>query len=320
MTTALTPRRLGLALGAVAALVAGPRLLIGLVVLRNMIAPARQPVQHTPDMVGLPYEPAAFTTDDGVMLRGWFIPRAGADGSPAPTITILHGWPWNRLGNAPGYSLGPGVPSRPVDLLAPTAAFHRAGINVLMFDLRNHGLSDTRTPVTFGQQETRDLAAAIAWLRQRHDVAGQRLGILGYSMGANTAILGIPAVQPIAAAALIQPVQPTTFAANLTQRLFGPLAGIAAPQMEGIYRLAGGPPLADIDIIAAAARLGPTAALYVQGSGDPLGRVTDTALMAKKTPGPKQVVLPETEDRYKGYQWTIDQADELVAFFQQHLG
>lgn len=319
MTTPITPRRAALLLGALVAGAALPRLRTGLLTLRAMIAPPRQPLTHTPGDIGLPYESTFFTSEDDVALRGWFIPRANDDGSPAPAIAIVHGWPWNRLGNAADHIIAPGIPNAPVDLLAPAAALHRAGFHTLLFDLRNHGISGSHHPVTFGLHEQRDLAAAVGWLRQRAGVEPARLGLLGFSMGANTIILGLPRVQPIRAVALIQPVQPTTFAARLASTLFGPLATPMLAQTEFLYQRAGGPPLAAVDVIAAAGAMGETAALFVQGSGDPWGRVEDVALMAKRHRGPKQVVLAETTDRYGGYHWSADHAEELVSFFQTHL-
>jgi hypothetical protein len=58
-----------------------------------------------------------------VTLRGWFIQRADDDGTPAPAIVFVHGWPWNRLGNLAGQSL---LPDRNVDFLEPAPAIRWA--------------------------------------------------------------------------------------------------------------------------------------------------------------------------------------------------
>src|SRR5205085_1197010 len=135
-----------------------------------------------------------FPSDDGVMLRGWFIHRADDAATPAPAIVFVHGWPWNRLGNLAGQSL---LPDRTVDFLEPAQALAQAGFHVLLFDLRNHGQSDAAWPVTFGVHEARDFVGAVALLRKRPDVDRHRIGAIGYSMGGNTIIYGIPRCQPI---------------------------------------------------------------------------------------------------------------------------
>src|SRR5262245_7784461 len=129
MPAFLSRRRAGLALGTTAAVAAAPHIRTIAGLLRAMVAPTRQPLRSTPAHVGLPYEAAFFTSYDGVPLRGWFIPRPDPDKRPAPAVLFLHGWPWNRLGNAASHPLAPGVPNQSVDLLAPATALHRANFH-----------------------------------------------------------------------------------------------------------------------------------------------------------------------------------------------
>ena len=154
-----------------------------------MVVGARLPVTRTPAEAGLAFEDVAFTATDDVDLKGWFIPAGRR--SRGPTVLFVHGWLWNRMGNVAGR-----VPftDRDVDFLPPTKALHDAGFNVLLFDLSNHGESGRRLPLTFGPWEARDFVGAVRYLRTRPDVDGERIGVVGTSMGGNIALIGLAGV------------------------------------------------------------------------------------------------------------------------------
>ena len=109
----------------------------------------------TPQL-GAPYEDVSFTTSDGLRLQGWYIPsRNGAAVISFP----------GRKG-----------PQKPARLLA------RHGYGVLLFDRRGEGESDG-DPNLLGWQGTRDIEAAVAFLRNRPEVDDDRIGGLGLSVG-----------------------------------------------------------------------------------------------------------------------------------------
>jgi dipeptidyl aminopeptidase/acylaminoacyl peptidase len=122
------------------------------------------PLERIPDDVGIAsYQDVAFAADDGIVLRGWYMP-------PAPqnrTVIILaHGYAHNRL------------------MLLPEAnVLIEHGYGALLFDFRGHGESDA-APVTIGDHERRDLRAAIDYVAAQPGVS--RIGALGFSMGAAT--------------------------------------------------------------------------------------------------------------------------------------
>ncbi|MCW8908306.1 MAG: alpha/beta fold hydrolase [Sedimenticola sp.] len=123
--------------------------------------------QSTPADRGIAYEAVSIPTFAGKRLAGWLLPVAGNDSS----VIILHGWG----GNA--------------ELMLPMALpFHRAGINVLLIDARNHGQSDGDTFSSL-PRFAEDLEHAVAWLRQQHPQRCQHLALLGHSVGAGAALL-----------------------------------------------------------------------------------------------------------------------------------
>jgi hypothetical protein len=109
----------------------------------------------TPQL-GAAHEDVSFTTSDGLVLEGWYVPsRNGA---------AVIAFPGRR------------GPQKPARMLA------RHGYGVLLFDRRGEGASEG-DPNAFGWAGTRDLKAAISFLQARPEVDEDRIGGLGLSVG-----------------------------------------------------------------------------------------------------------------------------------------
>jgi dipeptidyl aminopeptidase/acylaminoacyl peptidase len=128
----------------------------------------------TPENLGLMYEEVSFKTEDGVTLRGWFIPNEQAS---AKTIIALHGYPADK-GN-----------------ILPIVAFLTRKYNLLLFDFRYLGASGGGYS-TIGADETRDLRSAIAYLKLR---GVTEVGVWGFSMGAAVALMAAPGLPEVKA-------------------------------------------------------------------------------------------------------------------------
>ena len=109
-----------------------------------------------PDRLGVAHEAVRFTTGDGLELRGWYVPSKNG----AAVIAV------------PGRN-GP---------QAKTRMLARHGYGVLLFDRRGEGDSDGE-PNAWGWGGSRDIDAAIAYLRRRDDVDPGRIGGIGLSVG-----------------------------------------------------------------------------------------------------------------------------------------
>jgi pimeloyl-ACP methyl ester carboxylesterase len=117
-----------------------------------------------------------FHTADGTLLSGDF----WAQPQPAPTIIICHGYRINRA------------------VLRPVAALeYKHGYNILLFDFRGHGESES-IATSGGNAEIRDLEAALVVARQQVETIPGKIVIHGFSMGASVALLLEP--QPDVAA------------------------------------------------------------------------------------------------------------------------
>ena len=283
---------------------------------RLMLFARRAPIDRTPAEVDLDYEDVSFKAGDGVGLKGWFIP-AGTDG-PAPAIVFVHGWMWNRLGNVAGQAP---VDDRDVDFLPAAKTLHDAGFHVLMYDVRKHGESEAGPGlVTFGPLEKRDFTGAVAYLRSRPDVDGQRIGSLGVSMGGTIALYGAPDCQPIKAILALQPAKVTTFNRNFCREEFGAIGPVINAPVEYIYRAWRMTPPSQQDPGAPAKLLDGTVVKYVQGTGDRYGTMEDVETFAAGTPnvdGP--VVRFPSTGRYDGYRYVSERRDEIADFFTRHV-
>ena len=119
-----------------------------------------------PDEYKMPYDNVYFTTEDKVNIKGWFIPYNGAE----KTIILMHGWGMNRS-----------------DILKNTYFLHDLGFNLLYFDFRALGESGGKVS-SIGYLETRDVRAAIKYLKETRPESCKKIGLYGLSMGAMVAI------------------------------------------------------------------------------------------------------------------------------------
>ncbi|HEX2172241.1 MAG TPA: alpha/beta fold hydrolase [Dehalococcoidia bacterium] len=124
----------------------------------------------TPAAHGLPYESVEFPAQvDGIPIRGWWVPAPGAD----RTVVFVHGKDSNRAG-------GPAL-----DI---AKLLHRAGYNSLLIDLRGCGES-RGDRFSLGYFEVRDVSGAIDFLEAEYPEAARHVALIGFSMGAATAVL-----------------------------------------------------------------------------------------------------------------------------------
>lgn len=114
----------------------------------------RRPVASV--ALGRPYEHVTVTTRDGLSLAGWYVrSRNGAAVVSYPTRA--------------------GKPAQARMLI-------RHGYGVLLLDARGYDGSDGASNM-FGWGETKDVDAAVAWLRRQRDVRHGRVGGIGFSVG-----------------------------------------------------------------------------------------------------------------------------------------
>lgn len=131
--------------------------------------PARHPLQGSPADLELDYEAVTFSSADGLLLSGWFI------------------FPAEKAGNGAAIILCHGFGSMRTEMLPEAAILTGHGYSTLLFDFRGHGKSEGDM-VTLGYDEVQDVQAAVTYLLTRPDLAPNKIGLLGHSMGGATAL------------------------------------------------------------------------------------------------------------------------------------
>jgi pimeloyl-ACP methyl ester carboxylesterase len=126
-----------------------------------------EPITHTPGEWGVEYEDIAYETDDGIVLRGWWIKAKSQK-----AILLMHG----KSGSRNGYHSG---------IFDLARHYHEKGWNVMMADLRAHGESGGER-VTFGLKEHTDM---LGWIDSLGKGSEYRWRLHGFSMGAVTALM-----------------------------------------------------------------------------------------------------------------------------------
>lgn len=286
---------------------------------RLVLSPPKLPVALPPpsevsvETIGFP------AVQDGIRLSGWILPQAR--GEKAPTIILVHGWPWNRLGEDRQDFTRQLLKAERVDLFKLAKSLHADGYAVMMFDLRNHGESALASGgVTFGLTERLDLLGAIQALGNRSDIDMERIGVVGFSMGANTLLCALGHTDQIKAAVAVQPTTPEIFAGRLTRYMAGPLGLPIHWAASFMIKWFGGMPLEDVDIMQAASQAGQTPVLYVQSAGDQFGSLDDVQAMAAVTPNTVDLLVPpDGENRYDGYTYVINNPEILRSYFREYM-
>ena len=214
---------------------------IAFVFAKRLVNPPRLPLWATPGDLGLDFDAIQFPAQDGVRISGWFIPAPADSRRKGATIVLIHGWPWNRLGEVADDLFSEITGRKAVDLLRLAFALQQDGYNLLMYDMRNHGESAAAPPVAFGQDEANDLLGALAYLTVRSEVDPERIGVIGFSMGANSLLYALPQTNQIKAAIAVQPMTVSTYSKKYGQDLLGPLLSTAVlPLAEFMFQVAGG--------------------------------------------------------------------------------
>ena len=142
----------------------------------------RKVQEDHPSAHDLRFEEVEFVSRKGdVNLRGWYLPGEEAK----PTLIFVHGLGSIRTGD---------------NAMALAARLVSPGYNVLLFDLRAHGSSDG-DKVSGGVHEQQDVLGAFDFLLGQ-GIPGDSIGLLGFSMGAVTALLAAsqePAIHAVVA-------------------------------------------------------------------------------------------------------------------------
>jgi len=243
-----------------------------------------------PASLGRPYEQVAISTRDGLELAGWYVPsRNGAAVLSYPT----------RQGKLPQARM-----------------LVRHGYGVLLLDARGYDGSEG-DPNLFGWEDSKDVDAAVAWLRRRPDVVDGRIGGIGFSVGGE-AMLQAAAANPGLRAVVSEGAG---FRSVREEVLRGPRGWLALPQAAvqtaAITVLSGtAPPPSLLDLVP---RISPRHVIFVYAGhgagGEEFNPDFDAAARA-----PKELWLIPEASHVSGFDARPKEYEaRIVGFFDQAL-
>ena len=269
-------------------------LLASLVAEWTTIHPARRDTGPTPAARGMAYADVSFRTQDGLTLRGWWIP-----GTRHQTVVMVHGLSNNR--------------QEPLD---KAGYLHDAGYNLLVFDLRGHGQSDG-SGTTMGYRETQDARAAVAEARS---LDGGPIALFGYSLGGAIVVeagAADPDVKAVVEDSGFSSVG-DVFTARFSEVTRLPDLPWAAPLLA-FGQLDIGTSLWNVRPVAAAAALNKPL-LAIIGGDDTIVPPAEGLAIFRAAPGPKQLLVIPTAGHVGAYN-TANAAYErtVLAFLASSL-
>lgn len=252
----------------------------------------------SPYEINIPtYEEVSFKTDDGLTLRGWWLAQPESD-----RLVIAFA----------------GHRSPKSDMLGIGAGLWRAGNNVLLFDWRSRGQSDVAQH-SLAFYEVRDAEAAIRYGLERMPEA--KLGVIGFSMGAATAILVAARTPDIRAVVADSPFTGVADVVAYGLRRRHLPAQIVVPVADTIsgwrygYRFGAVRP---IDVVE---QISPRPLLIYHGEADSLIPVEHAHRLFAAAGEPKQLIITPKADHCGSY--FIDRrsyVQNVAAFFDESLG
>lgn len=181
-----------------------------------------------------------------------------------------------------------GMGGNRANMLARAAFLHQAGFTILAPDFQAHGESPGRH-ITFGELESLDAEAALAFLRA--SAPGERVGIIGVSMGGAASLVG---AKPLAVDALVLESVYPTFDDAVADRLhvwFGPfgfLGNAVAPALIQLIapRIGVDPArLRPIDVISSVGE----PLLVIAGTDDHYTKLEETRALFAHAQSPKEL-------------------------------
>lgn len=239
-----------------------------------------------------------------IILASWYIERSPS----APTVIMVHGI---------------NVCKDDYTVLMPAAMLYKAGFNVLLFDLRNHGFSDKdngRTSV--GNKEYLDVLGAWDWLVNQKKIVPERIGLFGVSLGAGTSLIAFTQEKRIAAVFVDSPYSNLLqiIQEELKREHYPPILAYGAIVMA---RLTTGDNLIAYNPSDAICRHSNRPIFIVHGTADKrinIHHTRDLAALAKKTGANVTVwFAPDAEHAQTVLKYPKEYEQRLVNFFRKNL-
>ena len=239
-----------------------------------------------------------FASASGSLIHAWLMPGRPGRGA----VLLLHG-----------------VGASRASMLGRAGFLHDAGFTVLAPDFQAHGESPGEH-ITFGALESKDAEAAIAFLRDNDP--GERVGVIGVSMGGAAAVL---ASTPVPTDAFVlESVYPTIHDA-VADRLgvwLGPLGFFGHALAPAVIRVLGSSIGVSEDQLRPIDRIGCADAplLLIAGTGDEYTPLTESRALFARAHGPKEFWAVEGAGHEDLHAFATTEYERRVGtFLAEHL-
>jgi pimeloyl-ACP methyl ester carboxylesterase len=252
-----------------------------------------------PAELGLAHEPVVFASRDGLELGGWFVP--GAD-PVRGTVVFCHG----QAGSLDGD-------------LKQVPILHQHGYDVLQFDFRAHGRSESQV-VSISYYERLDLLGAVDYLHER---GIGRFGVLGFSMGGSVAMstaAGCPAIAAVVSDGGFARLGPTLQAGLRERGLPAWLArALASLTLRSLgWRL--GCDLTTADPLRWVDQISPRPLLLIHGERDPYVSLGEMEALFESAGNPKALwIVPGAGHRQADQTCPDNYWARVLGFFDRWL-
>lgn len=284
----------------------------------SFLYPPEQPFPKTPKDYGIEYKDVTFKTDDNLTLSGWLLNE-----SAEKIIIMTHfGYRANRYGYQVKHQPGPIKPyKKEIEFVKVAKRLTDAGYGVLMYDLRNHGVSEkTKTGCgTGGIDEANDVTAAVKYISSNETTKGKDIGLLSYCMGANATFFAQAKNNElfssyVKALVAMQPLTNGEFLCAYGYDRDSKVYEIAESKFKEQtgYSL-DAPVLEQVDKVV-------TPTLLCQGLNDPWTNLDFINAVYEKLPVEKEMYwMEEPTHRFDGYNWFYEHPEKMLEWFTIYL-
>lgn len=259
----------------------------------------RIPLDFNPRSFGYDFESFKVLTEDKIEIDCWFVPAKKKSRS---TIVVLHGWGANRSD------------------VVPNTTFLAQDHNLLYFDFRNHGRSGGNMS-SLTCLEIKDFSAVVRFLKKEKSDNSEKVGVLGFSMGASVAISGSAKMEEVNAIVAESPFSSFNEVISRFGKLFYGLPRWTVPYTLWFTKMRLGINPEECSPIYHISRLSPRPIFIIQGGSDARVPVSEGELLLNTAKEPKELwVVPGADhDNIQGSAPEEEYKKRVLSFFRKWL-
>ncbi len=250
----------------------------------------------SPGGTGLPFEEVTLTTDDGLALKGWFMP-----GSTRKAVLFVYG-------HGGGRNVG----------MRYAGALHRAGFSLIAFDQRNVD-SDHEGYCSMGYHERKDVRAAVDFLVNTKGM--ESIGIMGFSLGGSISVLAMAEDDRIRAGVFNSSYSNVSdVLAEVAKDRYGLPRYPLIPVVLLFNRFRVGMEAGEINAEEKIESISPRPVLIMHCKGDPMVNADHSARLYRAAQEPKELWIAECDRHVWIWNSQREEAEKRVtAFFRGNL-